>query len=92
MKITKKIIKRLIREAMSDLEDQFGGYGHDPEESEWAAREEKGDELITGGIEETYEALIASLGEVEDPKMQADIIALFQSALKLGPEDIESYN
>tara|TARA_R110000824_G_scaffold351453_2_gene538484 strand:+ start:19 stop:303 length:285 start_codon:yes stop_codon:yes gene_type:complete len=91
MKITKTVLKRLIREVYSDLQSKLGAHTLGPEESEWAAREEEGDEMITDDIEEAYEALMADLDQVEDPKMQADIIALFQSALKLGPEDIEPY-
>mgnify|MGYP003122729744 FL=1 len=91
MKITKSTLKRLIKEVYSDLQSEFGDHTLGPEESEWAAREERGDEHITDDIEEAYEALMADLDQVEDPKMQADIIALFQSALKLGPEDIEPY-
>jgi len=91
MKITITVLKRLIKEVYGDLQSEFGEHALGPEESEWAAREEEGDEVITSDIEETYEALMADLDQVKDPKMQADIIALFQSALKLGPEDLEPY-
>ena len=83
MKITKSTLKRLIKEVMGDLEDQFGEYTLGPEESAWAERDEEADQMIIDDVEATYEALMDDLESVEDPKMKADIIRMFQDALKL---------
>jgi len=83
MKISKNTIKRLIRETMEDYKDQFGEYTLDPEESAWADRDDQADQMIIDDVEATYEALMEDLDSVEDPRMKADIIRMFQDALRL---------
>ena len=59
-----------------------GEYDLDPEAEEFGARDLDQDEGTVQDIEELYGDLLEDLEDVEDPRMKAKLIKLFQNALK----------
>ncbi len=54
----------------------------DPEAEQFAARDPEQDEQTMQDINEMYDELIVDLEDVEDPRMKAKLIKLFQGALE----------
>jgi hypothetical protein len=97
MKITKSQLTRIIKEELAGMfEDEEvrgqidpGEYELEPEAEEIGARDPERDEETMQDIDELYEELIIDLEDVEDPRMKAKLIKLFQSALESEGEVFE---
>ena len=90
MKITKSQLKQIIKEEYASMfEDeevrgQFnpGEYDLEPEAEEYGARDPEQDQETMQDIDDMYDELIVDLEDVEDPRMKAKLIKLFQGALE----------
>ena len=90
MKLTKSQLKQIIQEEYASmLEDEEvrnefdpGEYDLEPEAEEYGARDPEQDQETMQDIEDMYNELIVDLEDVEDPRMKAKLIKLFQGALE----------
>ena len=81
MKITKSQLKQIIKEELLKELDP-NKLEFDPDAEEFASRDLEKDAQTAEDITEMYDELLGDLEEVEDPRMQAKLISLFQSALE----------
>jgi hypothetical protein len=72
MRLNKKALKKLIREAFAELP---------PEESEMSAQEERADQILVDDAEKDFDALMSGIEDIDDPKMKHAIIKMFQDLL-----------
>ena len=97
MKITKSQLRQIIKEEYASMfEDeevrgQFspGEYDLEPEAEQFGARDPDQDQETMEDINEMYDELIIDLEDVEDPRMKAKLIKLFQGALESEGEVFE---
>ena len=90
-------LKQIIKEELAgmfedeEVRDEFDPavYDLEPEAEELGARDPEQDQETMQNIDDMYEELIVDLEDVEDPRMKAKLVKLFQGALESEGEVFE---